>query len=429
MASEVHGAGVELSVAGGGSATLDRSALIGGETALSVTAGSATVTESLIAGATLRGVSVVGEASSVELSDLLVDGVRSGDPLAAGIYADEGATLHAERLAVVGAGGHGVVDYGSELALRDVAIIDAGVEAMANSVGAMLIAFDAHVEALGLAIEGAQSSGVTVFQSSGYIEDLRILGVENINASDGLGMIAGSSHVAVKRALVRDVHLVGFMTTDPQGQLRLEDVRVANVTTALGAFGRGLAVQSGAKLMLRRVHVSDVVADGIFVASRRASVVGSDVVLERIQAAEAGALLGMGIGVHAQAGAFVDLTRCEVHESQGLGMALLDEGTLARFRDLLVESTQSWIRGPLDETKAGRGIDLEPGATLVLERARLVDNRDAAIVVSPGTDLHLERHRDPGHPGRRQLTAGWPRARDLRHGHRPRGASALREQS
>jgi hypothetical protein len=375
----------------GGTLELAHAAMIGGDFAVAVeSGGSGLLRESVVAGQTDHGIAARGADAELTATDVVITDVRDTMGGGSGVVLDDGAVFRASRLAIIRPGAVAFDVVGSEVDLRGVALIDSGIDTAANMGGGMYVTGGSHVEAVALSAESSRSVGIILFQSSGYFEDLVVLDTASVGtALDGGGFIVASSHVAVERGWIAGSALGGVMVSDPQAQLRLEDVHILDTRSASGSFGRGLSAQTGAKVTLRRVAIEDATADGIFAVRRGASVTGTDVTIRRTRAARAGPLVGIGMGIHVQSGAFVDLKRVEVVESVGFGVVLVYDGSRGRLRDLVVRDTRSWERPALGDSLWGRGIDLQSGAHLTLERAIVSNNRDVGIGLSEDCELVL----------------------------------------
>lgn len=391
--SEVHAVATTFAVTG--TAELRETLLEPAERGVSVSAGGRLVlAASVISGGVDIGIDVDGTDADAELTDVLIRGVDDGRGRGHGIWIDGGASLTATRVALTGFGNVGleIMSEGTRVELASVAILEAAATAPGDAGSGLRTSAGARLTARGVSVEGAHGAGVGFFQASGDVSDLTVLDTQSqpTTSHDGTGLAIGSSHVAVRRAFIRGNHNSGVVVSDPGAQLRLEDARVESTRPGgAGRFGRGVVVQTGAKLNVARLAIVDNQETGLFVAGPGSAARGGDVSIAGMRAADRGPLTGLGVGLHVQEGGLVQLSRVDVRESIGFGVIMYSAGTLGRLTDLVVADTQPWEREAFEGTTFGRGIDIQQSASLELERAIIENNRETAVVVSPNSTLAM----------------------------------------
>ncbi len=383
-ASRVHGAGARVDVSG--ALTLSSSALLSGELAVSVgEGGEVNLNVVVIADFDDRALSASGDGARASLTDVLVSDIDDEAGLGTGLDVWNGARLTATRVHVAGTGAATleVSGDGTEAELTSVVLSAAGRGSTSSGHPSLVINDGAYLSATGVSVEATRGFGVLIFDAAADFEDLTILDTTNgmVPGQDGVGLTTSFSNVSVLRGLARGAATIGVFASD-HSQLRLEDVTIADTRPAMVKFGRGLNVQSGAKVVLARVAIEDTHEDGLFVEGRGVVVTGTDLRVSGTRVAQGGPLVGMGIGIHIQTEGLVELRRVEVSDTPGFGIVVLGEGTRARLRDVVVRDTMPWELEPIGGSRVGRGIDVQPGGVLELERALIERSHDVGLFVS-----------------------------------------------
>lgn len=342
------------------------------------------------------GIFVAEEGSSIELSDSVVRDTLPQDAtgvLGRGVEAELLATATLAR--VVLERNHSAGAFAGDeatLDLSDVRILDTRSAADAEGAGHGLDGYgDAIVTARRIVIRGAADAGIDMSEGSrGTVDDL-VLEDVGPRASDGAfgrGLSSqGGSRLEVRRAIVARSHSAGAFAGGEGTELVLTDVAIRDTRPQPSDDGYGRAIDAfdRAQLTVDRLHASDSFDVGVALVETVATL--RDVVVERTLPRLADGTIGRGMVL--QGGAAVTLERAIVAESTEAGVAVLGEGSHLDATDLLVRDTAS---APLG---AGRGLAVQQGGTATLARVRLQTSREVGLFVSEvgsvvtGTDVQV----------------------------------------
>jgi len=374
--------------------------------AVSVTAGTVTVTNLRVGPSAGAGISVIGAGRGLTLEDVVVTGTT-----AVGVVADSGAHVALRRVVIrdlvgVAGRGPGISARGGATVAGEQVVIDGAVLA-------------------GLLVGGA---GTTV-----SLARVLVFGTAP-GAAPGIGVVvSGRASLTLTESAIEQNHGAGGIVSGAGTLFVLEDSTIRdNLPTGTGQFGRGLNMETGAEGRLTRCLVSGNRDVGIYVNAAATldiedSVVrdtdsetrdqhgghGIEVQGEAAIAArrvvltnnsETGALISegstltasdlvisdsrgrladgsMGIGLQIQSAATAELDRIVLDNNRYLGMTVFEAGPVG-IRDLVVRRTQANFEG-----RYGRGLDVED-AIVTVERALLLENHDLAVFAS--TNAHLD---------------------------------------
>jgi len=113
---------------------------------------------------------------------------------------------------------------------------------------------------------------------------------------------------------------------------------------------------------------------GLFAAIEGTSVNLTDVLIARTKPDDDGR---WGRGIAVQMGAALMLTRGVLVDNHDLGLFAAGAGTSVDVTDVLIAGTK-----PDSDGTGGRGVNVQEGATLTLTRSVLVDNHEAGLLVT-----------------------------------------------
>ena len=156
------------------------------------------------------------------------------------------------------------------------------------------------------------------------------------------------------------------------------DVFVSDVTVS--GLGMGLTVHSGARLVLARARLVENRVYGLTAALPGTTVSAQNVLIARTQFGPDGTG-GRGVGV--EQGALVFLERTALLENRSVGLYASGDDTLVQVADVVVAHTQ-----PEGDGVLGHGVFVQAGVKLDLERVGLVENQAAGLLAAgPGTTV------------------------------------------
>ncbi len=352
------------------------------------------------------GLWIVGADRSMQVSDVLIDGVRivgveveSGGhvdaerlvirgvrPTASGVFGrgigiESGSTATVRNLWVEGCTEFGVVALGagSTLSFEDGAII--GTEATAAGMsGAGLVALDGGaIDASRVVLERNTDVGVAVSSGSIVLRDalVRTTRPRPMALDEGRGLQTSEGLLDLARVTIEDVSDIGVVAEGDAGELRMMDVAIRRVRSRQsdGGFGRAVSVQDGASAELQRLHVADT-RENAFLLGGFSPVTAmlADITIVRTQVDEGVGNIGRGITV--QTGSTATLSRLHIDDAYESGIVVTDEGSHADITDLIIENVESASRGIFP---SGRGLLTQLGATTRIARARIENVRDVGI--------------------------------------------------
>jgi len=188
------------------------------------------------------------------------------------------------------------------------------------------------------------------------------------------------------RILLDHNRLDGIMAYDPGTRVDFSDLVIRDTLPVDGDAMTGMGVEAVyAQVNLRRALISGNHIVGAYFY--REGTVGEleDVVIADSRGSPDGGMFGRGLGV--ETGAFVRMRRGLLEGNREEGVMVEGEGTRAELFDLVVQDTRSWERSP---PIFGRGLNVQAAASVLLERGRFERNRDLGIaVVQAGTVLDM----------------------------------------
>jgi hypothetical protein len=345
----------------------------------------------LIDGAARGGVAALGNGTGIDLTDTVIRGIVAGPDgwTEAGLALFDGPKLSATNLriedcenvglALSGLGTEGEVrglvvegtralpgapaSRGVELGMgavatfRDVAIVD-------NDQGGVI----------------ALNTGTSVTIEGGVVRDQRPLGNTDYGGA-GIGLQAGA--VGTLADLVVEGNPMANVVVDG-GHATLTDVVLRRPTAFLmdgDTIGRGLGVQGGGQVTLRRVVIDGALDVGLFVES--STVEAEDLRIERGRDVD-GDLTG-GRGASISLGSQVHLERAVIIDNQELGVLVGHDGTSLVLLDSEIRDTVTDAGGGF-----GSGLHVQEGAEALVERSLITGNHTVGVVAAhDGTRVEL----------------------------------------
>jgi len=200
----------------------------------------------------------------------------------------------------------------------------------------------------------------------------------------GLSIENGSTGVVRRVSLERNRE-VGMRSFAPGSTLVAEDVYIRDTLAeeADGSFGRGFTVEQGASAELSRVVIERARDMGIFVDIGGTTLTGRDLIIRDIESQERGLIGGRGINV--QDGAVVDLERVRIERAREIGIGCIGDVS-ATLRDVVVRDT----REQESDLRWGRGIAVTESARLSLERTAIL--RSIGLAFANGESTVTAEH-------------------------------------
>ncbi|MGF1466200.1 MAG: hypothetical protein ACFCGT_08695 [Sandaracinaceae bacterium] len=337
----------------------------------------------LIRGTTGRGLFVLAGAEAVARDLVVSDTASLNDgTLGRGLDIDEGGQLTLDRGLVRENREVGVLVQGpgTEASLQNVAIVDTQVNG--GRLGGFGLAAELGAQLLcERALLGGNQGGVSVGPDGtmATLADVVVLGTR----TRGPGLSVFDADLTLERGLLRGNSRHGVFVFGARARVTLTDVAVLDTELDPdGLGGRGLSAQDGSSLTLRRGLVRANRDIGVFVA-RDATADLADLAIIDTRARGDG-MFGWGLAALARANLTVQ--RAIVRRNRDVGVFLASPGTAATLTDVEIVDT----RGTVSDGSGGRGLSVQAGATLSLERGVLRTNRDLGVFIAgPGSRATL----------------------------------------
>ena len=324
-----------------------------------------------------------------------LDAAGDGDIVAVGVGAYDEELSVSTRVAVVGAcvEGTSIVGPEGDTSSATVKLLSAN--------GALLSDVRVRGARYGVGVGGAVSGrvlqsvwveravGVGVLVASSRAVELADLWVSGTrvdsdsNLTNGL-QVVGEGPVQVNRvALVRNFG-VGLQVSGDGSQLTAIDLVVSDTQfqQSDAGYGRGVVVQSGASVTLERALVTHNHDVGVLVSGAGSQLTATDLVVSDTQPRQDDG--GEGRGVMVQSGASVTLERTLVTRNYTTGVVLSGVGAQLTATDLVVSDTSPRQSDQI----SGRGLAVWDGAAAQIARAAFVRNTDVGVFVN-GVDARL----------------------------------------
>lgn len=300
----------------------------------------ATLIDTRLSGNRETGLYVGGSATTLAANGLLIDGTRSAE-----IDNQYGIGM--------------AVNDGAQVTMQDVRLSGN------REVGLLLSHTNSKIEALHLLVDGTlprQSDnkfgrGINVLKGATLtLVDARLSG----NRGVGLSLSGANIALQATRLLID--------STLPQQNSKEN--------------GRGLSVQFGAKVKLQNVRLTGNRELGLLVAGEATSLDASDLLVDGTLAQQSDQQFGWGIAV--LPGAQVTLRDTRLSANQEVGLVIDGDGIALSATRLVVDGT---LPSALNQ-QSGRGINQQLGAHAVLQDVRLSGNREMGLFVGgAGTAL------------------------------------------
>ncbi len=231
---------------------------------------------------------------------------------------------------------------------------------------------DSTVDLRRIVIEGEMQTGVVVSDATFRGDSIVIRGFGSASG-DGEGVfVVGTSELTLTQsAIVDGLGQPVLATDDFTVTLRDSLVRGPPVTTT--AVAGAIAVIGAGSLTLERVSISQLRNNGIVAAVGTRFEARDVVIAETVAPVDT----GVGYGIELAAAATATMQRVFIDRSTAIGLLVDGRDTLVDATDLTIARTRGDRIGTF-----GRGIQVQRGGVLTLNRAELRDNREVAIAVA-----------------------------------------------
>jgi len=334
----------------------------------------------------LYGLAVV-TGGQVHATDVLVRGVRSGDPYAASaLRVEDGSQAEITRASFEASATTGVrvLGTGSSLVLSDVAIRDTFSDLLSSPGSAIELSEGGRIELQRAALDHNEACGIDIRHESTLVaQDLVVAGTR-ANAADpqeGGGLRAREgAQVEIARASFTDNESYGIGATGAGTLVDLSDTFVRGTIERedddRGGFG--IVVIDGAELVVTRGVVEQNHEAGLATSDAGTRFEGTDLVVRATEPPRG--LAALGFGVESADGSVIELERALVESSHTLGVNVQGEGAVLRATDLRVRDTLP----EQDTLEHGVGLQILQAGRAELERAAFEGNRNIAIAVFDG---------------------------------------------
>lgn len=199
----------------------------------------------------------------------------------------------------------------------------------------------------------------------------------------GVGLeIAPRTTATVARVEIEGAHLAGVYIAGATAAL--SDVAISRTRFSSDVSTAAFAAWAGAQVRVERMSVDDAEAVGIFVYDPGTALQAVDVAIsDLVPLTASGPGMGIGRGVEVNSGASIALERASIERYADVAIAIGQPGTTARLYDVAIAEGIGRQDG-----NVGRGIGVGDGATVEGARVRIDGAREAGIVVATAS-AHL----------------------------------------
>ena len=337
-------------------------------------------------GAHLTGTELVVRNTQSRAADLSFGG---------GLQVDERATADVTRVLIEGNRAFGLIarGMGTSLRLADVAVRDTlSIEADGTFGNGLDVQAGASAELARALFERNRDVAVFVEDAGASVrlEDVVVRDTQGEDVGHAFGralVVQAGGSAVVARGLFEQNREVSAFATGESATIRLEDVVVRDTLSqeSDSRFGNGLSLQGGARAELSRTLVTRNRHFGILADGVGTTLQLDDVVVRDTASQESDQAFGRGLGV--QSGASALVARAALEQNRELGVFVAGAGTSVRLEDVVVRDTRSQE----SDGMSGRGLGVQGGASVDVARALLERNREvAAFAYDADTNVRLE---------------------------------------
>ncbi len=254
--------------------------------------------------------------------------------------------------------------------------------------GAGIVVRDgAAVTATDCTIEGNHYGGVLAGDDGSIVILTRtdVLNTETEgDGTGGWGVVAqGGAFVGVANATIRGNHSAGIAADGVGSLISLSGVSVTDTESdVIGAFGRGLNIENGARLtasdsVIRRNRDVGVSLTG---AGTSVTLARSDVSATR---AKPDGTRGWGVGVQDRAS--FSAVDCRIEDNDEVGVFAADEGTTAVLRRVSIAGQAA------DAPRDSRGVNVQNAASVEVIDSTILGSRGVGVFVAGrGASVRME---------------------------------------
>lgn len=340
------------------------------------------------------GLTVEGDGSSAELTDLVIRGTES--ELASRLYGNglevryQGkATLTRALLEKNRTTGAVAQHVGTSLTLTDVVLQDQRSQEANRRFGTGLEVADGPTVTLSRVLIRRVFKGGVILSGAGTTltaQDFALLDVAPSDdaRNEGMGLVLkGAAQADLSRTVVAHTRVAGLLVAEPGTHLTLTDARVRDTHEegSSSRWGVGLIGMDSAVTTATRVRFEQNVDLGAWVQTSAEATLDDLVVADTL----AGTALAMGEGLVAQSAARLTVHRGRVERARMAGV----HGSTAAVVQLLDFAAVDIL--PTDTLEFGRGVSLDGKSVGSITRGTFVRTREAAIhAVDPSTSLTLD---------------------------------------
>ncbi len=337
---------------------------------------------------TSSSVSLVAGVVTVDATDVTIENLQFGESERSAIWIEGAHSVVVRDVVIDGATMIGIdAERGADVEVSRVAIRDVARTTTAPVAGFFGRGINAESGAAirvdSAFIRGSAEFGVLALHEGTRVEAERVAVVDTIGRADGTGgvgmMALDGGSLTARGAVILRAREFGIAMIAPGSTVEAEDllVRETEPQAGTGVAGRAFGVQedaagSCARCFFERNHEATVFVND-----------GSGTFTDLIVASTRAEPGSTGRGLEISMGG--DATAERVFVDEAIEVALIVGGaeTHATVRDLTISDIL-----PLPDTgQIGRGISVQSGALLELERAQIADVREHGILVADEAEL------------------------------------------
>lgn len=345
-----------------------------------------TLTRALFTGNHTAG--ILTESSGVTATDLTIRGTRSdvdGEG-GTGLITTMASGLTLTRAIFEDNQSIGLGVNGGTATLTDVASI-ATIPRTSGGGNGIQVGGGATVTADRILSDGNTQVAIGVTEADTTLDARDVVGRDtqlSVDGARGIGLfVTSGARATIERSLWQRNRWVNVVTSG--GTITLTDAVVEDtLPTADDTIGEGVGSSAGGLVQITRGIVRRNRRSGMYAFGEGSRLELTDVLVADTDSEIASGLTGLGVVI--QLGATGSLSRVLFDHNRHIGLAVGGAGTVVTAADVVVRDTQPVAVDML----SGRGVNLQAGADLTIERVAISGCRDTGFAVfGPNTRLDL----------------------------------------
>ncbi len=212
-------------------------------------------------------------------------------------------------------------------------------------------------------------AGLFVFDASTSLEGHRVA----VRGGSGRGVdVQGGAQALLESLVAEEAYETGVLASGDATRVEVRDAVVRDTRELNGRGGFGAQSIGGATLLLERVLAERNIQAGLIVSGASSRIDARDLVVRSTM--PRAMTPGYGRGIVVQSGGQLGVERARLTSNRAVGLLVTESTSFAQAFDLVIADTLAERDG-----EGGMGISVESGARLVVERAIIERNTQAGL--------------------------------------------------